>query len=176
MDKMSFEQAYDARQADNYPQRGKRQGAFVLEQVEPKPPVGTKNRPNLNRGTSMWDVMHQNNEQQQQQQAALESKPPQQPRGQQNYQLQKPQSSKPDLNRNGKRRDPIGYFDDERFGGSMGQEMPNVNPGPNFNQNIKANTREQYNPSWGSNPQLQQQQPMMHAPMPFNPNEPFYPI
>jgi hypothetical protein len=40
------------------------------------------------------------------------------------------------------RRDPIGYFEDNKFGGSMGTNVPNLNPAPNFNHNLKANTQE----------------------------------
>jgi hypothetical protein len=58
----------------------------------------------------------------------------------------------------GQRRDPIGYFEDRKFGGSLGgQMMVNSNPAPNFNSNIMANTREPpglvYQPSWNGNGQ-----------------------
>lgn len=67
---------------------------------------------------------------------------------------QKPPTVNPDVARN-QRRDPIGYFEDTKFGGSLGSNMPNTNPGPNFNPNIMANTREapnglQYQPSWSN--------------------------
>ena len=49
----------------------------------------------------------------------------------------------------GQRRDPIGYFEDTKFGGSLGANFSNVNPMPNFNPNLMANTREPtYQPSW----------------------------
>ncbi len=132
VDKMSFEHAYDSRKEDNYALRGKRQGAYVMEQVEPKPAVGLKQRPNLDRGSSMWDAMHHN-------------EPPTAPAQLPPRPQLKPASGK--ANSAAQRRDPIGYFDDEKFGGSMGQEMTNLNPGPSFNPHLKANTRE-YNPSW----------------------------
>ena len=40
------------------------------------------------------------------------------------------------------RRDPIGYFEDNKFGGSLGSNLPNLNPAPTFNHNLKANTQE----------------------------------
>lgn len=53
------------------------------------------------------------------------------------------------------RRDPIGYFEDTKFGGSLGNHLTNLNPLPTFNNNIMANTREQtqanYQPSWNGN-------------------------
>lgn len=70
----------------------------------------------------------------------------------------KPNSGNPDEMRR-QRRDPIGYFEDNKFGGSVGQNLANTNPGPNFNQNISANTQEAYQPSWsnhGSMVNLQQ--------------------
>ena len=142
---MSFEQHYDARREDNYPPRGKRQGGFTLEQVEPKPPVGLKARPSFNRGTSVWDAMHHHSNHNDSAGGRQELPPPPPSRPQ----LRPAQSSKS----GNQRRDPIGYFDDEKFGGSMGQEFTNLNPGSNFNQNINANTRENYNPSWSSNQQ-----------------------
>ena len=59
-------------------------------------------------------------------------------------------SGNPDAQRN-QRRDPIGYFEDTKFGGSLGSNINNVNPGPNFNPNLQANTQEnRYKPSWSS--------------------------
>ncbi len=75
VDRVSFEQGYDARNDKNYPLRGKvklkhtcklcivyktwywcfilfiikRQGAFVIDQVEPKPVIGTRVRPDSNK-------------------------------------------------------------------------------------------------------------------------------
>jgi hypothetical protein len=168
VDKMSFDHGYDSRKEDNYPLRGKRLGGYVMEQVEPKLPVGLKQRPNLDRGASVWDAMHQ-------------SEPvtgPQQPAARPQL---KPPSGKPDRV-GSQRRDPIGYFDDEKFGGSMGQEMTNLNAGPAFNPHLKANTREPYNPSWQQQQlQLQQQQQQLQQQQqPVNGNssymnEPLYP-
>ncbi len=135
VDKMSFEHGYDSRKEDNYALRGKRPGAYVTEQVEPKPAVGLKQRPNLDRGSSMWDAMHHTEAP-----TAPQQLPPR-------PQL-KPPSGKASA---AQRRDPIGYFDDGKFGGSLGQEMTNLNPGPSFNPHLQANTRE-YNPSWQQPP------------------------
>lgn len=135
LDKMSFEHQYDSRSDSNYQNRGKRQGAFVIEQIEPRPNFGTKIRPDSNKGTSVWDAMHPA-------EPVVGSLPP---RPSAMYQKQ---PSNSEILRN-QRRDPIGYFEDTKFGGSYGQSMPVINPGPNFNQNILANTQESnYKPSW----------------------------
>lgn len=148
LDKMSFEHGYDARKNDNYPPRGKRQGGFVMEQIEPKPPVGLKARPNFNRGASVWDVMHPEYKNGEDKDNDLNGKL-NGSRG--SLSAQKPPSGhvNRESRRNNERRDPIGYYSDDKFGGSMGADLPNLAPGPSFNQNIKANTREAaYNPSW----------------------------
>lgn len=108
-----------------------------MDQVEPKPFVGTQVRPDSNKGTSVWDVMH----------------PSDAPLGNPVARTEiyrKTSGSHPD-SRN-QRRDPIGYFEDTKFGGSLGSQFQNGNPGPNFNPNLKANTHEPYpapyQPSW----------------------------
>lgn len=102
--------------------------------------VGTQSRADSNKGLSMWDVMHPN-------QSPLGSASPN------TLIYKKPPSGVTDEQRK-QRRDPIGYFDDTRFGGSLGQGSVNTNPGPNFNPIIQANTREPigggYQPSWNN--------------------------
>ena len=111
-----------------------------MEQVEPRQPVGTQVRPDSNKGVSVWDVMHPND-------AALGS-PEVLPSRTGIY--RKTSGQQPD-SRN-QRRDPIGYFEDTKFGGSLGSQYQSANPGPNFNPNLKANTHEPfpapYQPSW----------------------------
>jgi hypothetical protein len=109
----------------------------VIEQIEPKPFYGTKVRPDSNKGTSVWDAMHpQDNVV-----GHLPPKPNMYPRN---------PSGNSEVQRN-QRRDPIGYFEDTKFGGSFGSHLNNSNPGPNFNPNIQANTQEnRYQPSWSS--------------------------
>ncbi|CAF1086770.1 unnamed protein product [Brachionus calyciflorus] len=140
VDKMSFEHDYDSRQENNYPNRGKRHGAFVAEQIEPKPVLGTRSRPDSNKGVGMWDVMHPGDE----------------PIGQPNQNTliyKKPPSGVNDEQRK-QRRDPIGYYDDTRFGGSAGQNRPNKNPAPSFNPILQTNSKEPvvngYQPSWNT--------------------------
>jgi hypothetical protein len=158
VDKMSFEHQYNARAEDNYPLRGKRHGAYVVEQVEPKPVLGTKNRPLSLRGGSVWDLMH----------PSEEPTGPAPPKPTVHY---KPPSGKAADQKN-MRRDPIGYYDDEKFGGSMGTGLAATNnPAPNFNHQIMANTREnQYNPSWNGG-HLQKQSSLDSAIDPYSAND-----
>lgn len=100
-DKMSFEQMYDARKDNNYPLRGKRQGAYVIEQVEPKPPLGTRNYVDLHKGASVWDAMHLDEP---------SKLPPVAPA----RHSAAPMSNEQYRNQ---RRDPIGYYEDPKFGG-----------------------------------------------------------
>ena len=141
----------------------KRQGAFVIDQIEPKPVIGTRVRPDSNKSNSVWDAMHP-------QENVIGQQPP--ARINKTQTQEKPYSANPE-SRN-QRRDPIGYFEDTKFGGSLGGHLTNVNPMPNFNTNIMANTREftqpaTYQPSWngnGSETNLQQmndQKPMASA-------------
>jgi hypothetical protein len=87
----------------------------------------------------MWDVMHPMDE-------------PKEPVNPNTLIYKKPPSGVADELRR-QRRDPIGYFDDTRFGGSTGQALPNTNPAPNYNPHIQANTKEPigaYQPSWNN--------------------------
>lgn len=119
-----------------------------MEQIEPRPVLGTRARPDSNKGTSVWDVMHPTD-------LPAGNPPPI------THHHRKASGGVTDEMRN-QRRDPIGYYEDTKFGGSLGANMPNLNPGPNFNQNLKANTQENYGsyqPSWsnhGSTVNLQQ--------------------
>ncbi|RNA26547.1 hypothetical protein BpHYR1_053643 [Brachionus plicatilis] len=138
VDKMSFEHGYDSRTENNYPNKGKRQGAFVLDQMEPRRVAGTQSRADSNKGVGMWDVMHPSD-------VPVGVTTP-------NTSIyKKPPSGVTDEQRR-QRRDPIGYFDDSKFGGSFGQGLSNINPAQNFNPVLQANTKEPitggYQPSW----------------------------
>lgn len=141
VDRVSFEQNYNSRNDQNYPIRGNRQGAFVVNQVEPKPVIGTRARPDSNKSSSVWDAMHP-------QENPLGPGTP--PRILKTQTAEKPYNTSQDSRQI--RRDPIGYFEDTKFGGSLGQNIPNGNPMPGFNPNLMANTREptqqSYQPSW----------------------------
>lgn len=144
VDRVSFEQNYNSRNENNYPIRGNRQGAFVVNQVEPKPALGTRVRPDSNKSTSVWDAMH-----------PLDNPvgPGTPARILKTQTAEKPYTIHQESRQ--QRRDPIGYFEDTKFGGSLGTHLSNLNPLPSFNNNIMANTREQshgnYQPSWNGN-------------------------
>lgn len=91
----------------------------------------------------MWDVMHPNEN-------SMGSNSPN------SLIYKKPPSGVTDEQRR-QRRDPIGYFDDTKFGGSFGQDLTVMNQAPNFNPNIQANTKELingYQPSWNNGTDL----------------------
>ena len=58
-DTMSFEHnSYDSRSASNYNPRGRRQGAFVVEEPRAAPVVQRVSRPPTTQGESVWSAMH----------------------------------------------------------------------------------------------------------------------
>jgi hypothetical protein len=89
-----------------------------------------KVRPDLNKGTSVWDVMHPNDEIA----GPLASKT-------RIYQKSSPINK--ELARN-QRRDPIGYFEDNKYGGSFGFQKSNQLDQIQVNEQNGAN----YKPSW----------------------------
>ncbi|CAF0859075.1 unnamed protein product, partial [Didymodactylos carnosus] len=58
VEKVSFENQYDSRTDTNYPLRGRRHGAFVVDLLEPKPLKGTTAPPNVDGAASAWDLFH----------------------------------------------------------------------------------------------------------------------
>ncbi|CAF0979503.1 unnamed protein product [Rotaria sordida] len=62
VEKVSFEQQYNSRNFTNYPLRGRRHGAFVIEEEKPKvyPPKQFEmtSSAKLERAASMWDLFH----------------------------------------------------------------------------------------------------------------------
>ena len=112
----------------------KRHGAFVIEQVEPKPTLGTQNRPDSNKSASVWDVMH-----------PQENSLGQLPKNTHIYQKQV--SAKPEVLQN-QRRDPIGYFEDTKFAGNAASNFY-VNNSEN-NSNERQNRDPSYQPSWSN--------------------------
>jgi len=98
VDKMSFDHQYDSRKDTNYPIAGKRQGAFVLDQVQPRSVYGLKARRDSNNGASIWELMQPMN-----QPSASGQRPP----------IQQQRDSADVRNQ---RRDPIGYFSDMKYG------------------------------------------------------------
>jgi len=124
VDKMSFEHQYDSREPSNYPVKGKRQGAFVLDQYEPKHQLGTKQHSDMNKGTSVWDCMHHTDE--------VVGNP--EPKAQV---YQKPFSGKPGSSN--QRRDPIGYYEETN------KYTDNANGGM-----VPKSASKQYTPSWSN--------------------------
>ncbi|CAF2583154.1 unnamed protein product [Rotaria sp. Silwood2] len=61
-EKVSFEQQYNSRDATNYPLRGRRHGAFVIEEQKPKVNSPEQFEPTssakIERTSSMWDLFH----------------------------------------------------------------------------------------------------------------------
>ena len=87
----------------------KRQGAFVLEQIQPRPEYGLKSRHNLSNVTTLWDLMHPDNSKMKEKAAkATENF----------HQLNDPRNQ---------RRDPIGYFSDMKYGDKMSNNNNNGN-------------------------------------------------
>lgn len=124
VDKMSFEQNYDSRNEVNYAQRGRRQGAFVLDQVEPKPGMGLRSRPQSNGGSSVWNAMHPSDCKEED----LDSRKPSGVRK---------VHPNPQVNGNpNDRRDPIGYFNDKTQGGSYGYNNNNSHNNGNEQRDI----------------------------------------
>lgn len=76
----------------------KRQGAFVLDQVQPRSVYGLKARRDSNNGASIWELMQPMN-----QPSASGQRPP----------VQQQRDSADVRNQ---RRDPIGYFSDMKYG------------------------------------------------------------
>jgi len=110
-----------------------RHGAFVMEQEYPKASVGIKSRPDANKGTSVWDAMHPGTD-------VIGNTPPK------TQIYQKPPSGKPEVLQN-QRRDPIGYFEDTKFGGEVLQNGDNhLNSyHPSWNQSDEnLNQQDQY--------------------------------
>lgn len=158
VDKMSFEHNYDSRNNQNYNQRGRRQGAFVMDQIEPKPAVGLQSRPNSNAGTSVWGAMHPSDQ-----------KDDFNPNSRQTSGLRQVKNNNNDPN---KRRDPIGYFDDNKTGGSMirsnngsrlyadSNDYQMERPGP---VNPEMMNNNSYEPSWNQSNNGPQEQPMYNG-------------
>lgn len=141
VDKMSFEHNYDSRNNQNYAQRGRRQGAFVMDQLEPKKPIGLKSRPDSNSGSSVWSAMHPNDQ-----------KSDSNSNSRQTSGLRKVLNPNPSAkNDPNQRRDPIGYFNDNIVGGSM---VPRSNNGSRLYSD--------------SNDYHQMQKPEMMNPGPMN--------
>jgi hypothetical protein len=84
-----------------------------MEQEYPKPSMGLKSRPDVNKGTSVWDAMHPNTD------SVVGNPPPK------TQIYSKPPSGRPEVLQN-QRRDPIGYFEDTKFG-AVEQDEPLVN-------------------------------------------------
>ena len=104
-----------------------------MEQEYPKSSVGIKSRPDANKGTSVWDAMHPSTD-------AIGNTPPK------TQIYQKPPSGKPEVLQN-QRRDPIGYFEDTKFGGEVLQNGDNhLNSyHPSWNQSDEnLNQQDQY--------------------------------
>ncbi len=136
----------------------------MIEQIEPPQFYGTKVRPDSNKGSSVWDAMHPadippaSNGNLPPRPPSLYHKTVQQINPQPN-----PESAKI------QRRDPIGYFEDNKFGGSFGSHLPNNNPGPSFNRNISANTQEKtYQPSWSASQSQAPPSPQQNGPQSAN--------
>ena len=112
-DKMSFEHAYDARKESNYAQRGKRQGAYVIEQIEPKPALGLRTHVDRNKGASVWDAMHLD-------ESPITRLPPTAP-------VARHSATNDQQQYRNQRRDPIGYYEDPKFGAPK-PDMPSSAP------------------------------------------------
>jgi hypothetical protein len=100
-----------------------------------------KVRPDFNKGTSVWDVMHPNEE------AAGPLAP-------KTRVLQKSSSINKELAQN-QRRDPIGYFEDNKYGGSFGflnSSQLNQMSEQNEASASTAQNINEYKPSWNQIP------------------------
>jgi hypothetical protein len=111
-----------------------RQGAFVLDQILPKPEYGIKSREDQNKNVSLWDLMHP--------QAANASAS-----AAKTY--QKPAGAENGSSKRNERRDPIGYFDDTKYGGSLGNGQSNPTYA-NGSPEAAAAQRGNYQPTWGN--------------------------
>lgn len=111
-----------------------RQGAYVLDPLLPRPEHGLKSREDRNKNVSLWDIMHPENTQ------LMGNQPPK------TQIYQRPPTENPDVARN-QRRDPIGYFDDTKYGGSLRANNQQASPSPVIKA---ANTQQdaRYQPSW----------------------------
>jgi len=62
VERVSFEQQYNSRNAKNYPMRGRRHGAFVIDeekpQIKPPPKLPWTSLTKMERTASMWDLFH----------------------------------------------------------------------------------------------------------------------
>lgn len=112
VDKMSFDHQYDSRKDTNYPIQGKRQGAFVLDQVQPqhqqsqqRPQYGLKTRVDSGKGASIWDLMQPENK-------SKTSQPSQNERMAEAAAA----AAAAEMDARNHRRDPIGYFSDTKYG------------------------------------------------------------
>ena len=104
-----------------------------MDQIEPKPVIGMRTRPDSNSGTSVWSAMHPNDND--------ISGPPVKQLG-----LRKQTSSLSAKGDSAQRRDPIGYFEDNKFGGSYGSSLSKSNY-EQANQTPAAYDGN-YKPSW----------------------------
>ena len=101
-----------------------------MEQELPKPSLGIKSRPDANKGTSVWDAMHPNHDE------VVGNPPPK------TQIYSKPPSGRPEVLQN-QRRDPIGYFEDTKFG-AVEQDVA-----AEVNNNHRA-MNGGYQPSWNN--------------------------
>lgn len=100
-----------------------------MEQEYPRPQLGIKARPDVNKGTSVWDAMHPNTD-------VIGNPPPR------THSHMKPPTGKPEVMQY-QRRDPIGYFEsDPNPGGDNGEKRPVSNGNGNH---VMGNG---YQPSW----------------------------
>jgi hypothetical protein len=124
----------------------------VMESNEPRQPTGFRPpRPasNQNKGSSVWSAMHPNDNQN----GGLND-------SRQTSGVRKVMQTA-DKNDPSKRRDPIGYFNDEKFGGSLGfnsnsnsrngnrHELQEV-LGNQYQGMMRNEGPESYNPSWNN--------------------------
>lgn len=135
-DKMSFEHNYDSRKDANYPVRGKRQGAYVIEQIEPKPALGLRTHVDRNKGASVWDAMHLD-------ESPVTRLPPTAPMAR--------HSALTNEQYRNQRRDPIGYYEDPKFGAPKPDSLPAPLPAsapvamhPNHNQQQQQQQSQQH--------------------------------